>query len=177
MTWRWLVDDGVEPGPGARDELEAAAALVPDAVLVASHVVGPDGAPDPGSEPWPRILDKPAAIEAARRGLLAVRAVPAGSLLVRGELGERLAAAPPRAVLALTAAALATEAGVLAPRSVAVRAVPVAPPGVRSRLALLRAPFWTREERLWQLFMLARRRRAHAPPSAASRPRAGTPPS
>ena len=34
MTWRWIVDDGVEPGPGAREELEAAAALVPESVAV-----------------------------------------------------------------------------------------------------------------------------------------------
>ena len=82
-------------------------------------------------------------------------------------LDQRLGAVAPGALLARddlavgtftdVARALSAERGYLVPGAVAERlgAAPSVP-----RLALLRAPFWTREERLWQLFMMfgARRR-------------------
>jgi hypothetical protein len=153
------VEPGVEPAPDALAELVAAVERAPRAVLVASRVVLPDGSLDPASAPWSRILDKPAMVDAARAGLLALRAARPGSLLVRDELARALEAAPRARTLARTAAALSGEGalGVLAPRSVAVRRAPARREGLRERLALLRAPHWTRDERLWQLLLLARR--------------------
>lgn len=148
MSWRLVVADGVVPDPGALEALHAARARVPDAVVLAAKVVLPDGSLDPGSEPWPRILDKDAAIDAAREGLVAVRAAPPGALLVRDAIAPTLAS---------TAAALAGRGrGYLVPAAVARRQTPSPAVSRRERLRLLRAPHWSREERLWQLFMLAR---------------------
>lgn len=83
----------------------------------------------------PRILDKEQAIASARLGLLAVRAVRPGALLVRADAHARLAARGP----------------------VAVRRAAARPEPLRARLVLLGAVHWTREERLMQLFTLARR--------------------
>lgn len=155
MSWRWVVEPGVEAAPDALEELHRARAMRPDATLLASRVVLPDGGLDPASEPMPRILDKAETIEAARDGLLAVRAVRPGSLLVREDLAARLERSSRGQVLAQTAAALTAGRGYLAPRSVAVRREPVPAESRRARLRLVTAPFWTREERLLQLFALA----------------------
>lgn len=144
-SWRFVVADGVEPAPDCLERLQAARVLVPDAVLVAARVVLPDGSLDPGSEPMPRILDKEEAIEAARLRLLAIRAARPGAMLVRGDVQPGLFT---------TAALLAGARGVLAPDAVATRAVPRPREGIRERLRLLRAPHWTREERLMQVFAL-----------------------
>ena len=137
--WRFVVAPHVEPEGSAREALEAAREERPDAVLLAAHVAG--------DEAWPRILDKEDAIEACRHGLVALRAVQPGVLLVRGEAPRSFA----------DAARLLTDGrGYLVPGATAVRS------GRRPRLAPLRlvtAPFWTREERLWQLFRLVASRR------------------
>ena len=136
-AWRFVAAPGVTPGPGARAALEAARDALPDALLFAAHV--------PGDEAWPRILDKEDAIEACRHGLVALRAVQPGVLLVRGD--------PPRSFG--DAARLLTEGrGYLVPAARGARTgrAPQVRPG-----RLLAAPFWTREERLWQLFRLAKR--------------------
>ena len=133
---RFVVAPGVRPDEGCRAALEAAAAEVPSAVLLAAHV--------PGDEAWPRILDKEDAIEACRHGLVALRAVQPGALLVRDGV-ER-----PRS-FAATARLLTDGRGYLVPGARARRS------GRAPRLGplrLLTAPFWTREERLWQLFRL-----------------------
>ena len=135
---RYAVAPGVEPAEGCRAALEAAAAELPEAVLLAAVV--------PGDEAWPRILDKEDAIEACRHGLVALRAVQPGVLLVRGD--------PPRSFG--DAARLLTEGrGYLVPAARGARTgrAPQVRPG-----RLLAAPFWTREERLWQLFRLFSRR-------------------
>jgi hypothetical protein len=114
----------------------------------------------------PRILDKEQAIASARLGLLAVRAVRPGAILVRGDAHAVLAARGPAAVLAATSALLAGGRGHLVPAAVAVRTAPAPQEPLFARLALLRASHWTREERLMQLFTLAggaRRRAARAP--------------
>jgi hypothetical protein len=137
--WRFVVAHGVTPDPSARAALEAARDELPGAVLFAAVVEG--------DEAWPRILDKEDAIEACRHGLVALRAVQPGVLLVRGE--------PPRS-FADSARLLTEGRGYLVPAARATRS------GRRPRLAPLRlvtAPFWTREERLWQLFRLASTRR------------------
>ncbi len=134
--WRFEVAPGVAPAPECRAALEAARDAMPAAVLLAAHV--------PGDEAWPRILDKEDAIEACRHGLVALRAVQPGALLVRSGVAD----------FAASAALLAGGRGYLVPGAEATRtgpAPPIAP------LRLLTAPHWTREERLWQLFRLARR--------------------
>ena len=146
--WRFVVDEGVEPAPDCLERLQAARALVPDAVLIAAKVVLPDGSLDPGSEPVPRILDKEEAVEAARLRLLALRAARPGAMLLRDGAKPGLAS---------TAALLAGGRGYLAPEAVAVRRSPKAREPLRERVALLRAAHWTREERLLQLFALLRR--------------------
>jgi hypothetical protein len=134
---RFAVAPGVEPAEGCRAALEAAAAALPEAVLLAAVV--------PGDEVWPRILDKEDAIEACRHGLVALRAVQPGALLVRGE--------PPRS-FAQAAELLAGGRGYLVPAARAARSGP-SPRVAPGRLLL--AGHWTREERLWQLFRLATR--------------------
>jgi hypothetical protein len=136
--WRHVTAPGVQADDAVRAALEAARSALPDAALYAAHV--------PGDPVWPRILDKEEAIEAARHGLVAVRAVQPGALLVRDDVAAGSFVAIARA--------LTDERGVLVPGAVARRAGP--PPGVPWG-RLLRAGFWTREERLWVLFMLARR--------------------
>ena len=135
--WRLEVAPGIEVAEGCREALERAAQAMPRAVLLAAHV--------PGDEAWPRILDKEDAIEACRHGLVALRAVQPGALLV----AEGVAA--PRS-FAATARLLARGRGYLVPGARARRAGPA--PGI-APLRLLTAPGWTREERLWQLFRLA----------------------
>ena len=147
MSWRFVVADGVEPAPDCLEELQAARARVPDAVLIAAKVVLPDGSLDPASEPMPRILDKQEAVDAAALRLLAIRAARPGALLVRD-------GAEPD--LFTTAALLRNGRGYLAPEAVATRSTPRPIEPLRERLRLLRAPHWTREERLMQLFGLLR---------------------
>jgi hypothetical protein len=137
MSWRYVVAPGVVAGDDVRAALEAARDAAPDGDLFAAVV--------PGDAAWPRILDKEVAIDAARHGLVALRAVTPGALLVRGE--------PPRSFRA-TAELLTDGRGFLVPAAVAHRSG--RPPGV-APARLLAAPFWTREERLWQLFRLAKR--------------------
>jgi hypothetical protein len=137
VSWRYVVAPGVEPDPSARAALEAARDAVPGAVLLVAHV--------PGDEAWPRILDKEEAIEACRHGLVALRAVQPGVMLVRGE--------PPRSFAAV-ARLLTAERGFLVPEA---RAGRVSPGPAIAPVRLLAAPFWTREERLWQLYRLAGR--------------------
>lgn len=153
MSWRLVVDPGVEPAGDVRERLEEARSAAPGAVVLAAKVLLPGGELDLASAPMPRILDKEAAIAAARLGLLAVRAVRPGALLVPP--GSPLAGAPPRAVLAVSAALLATGEGHLVPQAVATRVAGGAPEPLRARVSLLRAAHWTREERLLQLFALA----------------------
>ena len=141
--WSWLVARGVEPDPQALAELLAARDVLTGGVLYASAV--------DGDEVWPRILDKPAAIEAAGHGLVALRAVTPGALLVRSDLA-------PSGPLTFTwtARLLADRPGYLAPRSRAVRGAPAPRVGLRPLLA---AAGWTREERLWLLMRAAGERR------------------
>lgn len=117
MTWQWLLADGAQPEPGAREALEAAAAARPDARLVGSRLLGP------GAQPWPELFAKDRAIAAARDRLLAVRALPAGSLLVREDVLGRHGAPPQRwgPDLAWSAEVLRDGGGYLAPESVVRR--------------------------------------------------------
>ena len=139
-AWEFVVAPGVAPEEGCREALEAAAAAMPDATLLAAVV--------PGDEAWPRILDKEDAIEACRHGLVALRAVEPGALLVRDAAPSSFADA---------ARLLASRRGYLVPGARASRSgrAPRVP-----RWRLLLAPFWSRDERLWLLFLNAGRRAA-----------------
>lgn len=137
--WTWIVARGVRPAPDALEELLAARDVLAGGVLYASAVAG--------DEPWPRILDKAAAIEAAAHGLVALRAVVPGSLLVR----SALVPASGRVTFTWTARVLAERPGYLAPRSRADRTGPA--PRVGLRPVLGRG--WSRDERLWQLMRAA----------------------
>jgi hypothetical protein len=122
---------------GSAEPLWTAASLVPDAAVIAAVV--------PGDEAWARTIDKEEAIRAAELGLVALRAVQPGLFLLRDGLE------PPRSFRAM-ASLLTSECGYLVPGAVASRSGPA--PRV-PRVRLLFEPFWTREERLWQLFRLA----------------------
>lgn len=132
---RLVAAPGVSGSAGA---LYEAARLVPDAAVVAAVV--------PGDLAWPRTIDKEEAIRAAELGLVALRAVVPGLFLLRDDLE------PPRSFREM-AALLTTERGYLVPGATATRSNPVR----ISRVRLLFEPFWTREERLWQLFQLVTR--------------------
>jgi hypothetical protein len=136
--WTYVVAEGVQPAPSALAALEAAREAMPSAALLAARV--------PGDPVWPRILDKEDAIEGARRGLVALRAVQPGVLLVRGDT-------VPASFLDV-ARALTSARGYLVPGAEAAR---TGPPPALPRARVLAAPFWTREERLWQLFIAVRR--------------------
>ena len=136
--WSWLVARGVEPGRDALAALLAARETLSGGVLYASAVEG--------DEAWPRILDKPAAIDAAAHGLVALRAVVPGALLVRSDL-----APPGPLTFAWSAHVLAERAGYLVPASRAHRAGPSPRVGLRPLLAA----GWSREERLWLLMRAA----------------------
>lgn len=151
MSWRLVVADGVELEPGALEALQAARAAMPDAAVISARVLTGAGTDDPASAPLPRILDKPAMVAAARHGLLAIRAARPGALLLRDGVAPTLRG---------TAEALTGAGGYLAPGAVARSSARAAPRRLRTAaelLALVRAPFWTRDERLWLLFALTRR--------------------
>jgi hypothetical protein len=131
-TWSLHTARGITPDAEARAALETARDALPSGVLFAAVV--------DGDEAWPRILDKAEAIEACRHGLVALRAVEPAMVLVRGDLPADFAA---------TARLLTAERGYLVPGARATRSG--RPPRI-ARLRLLAASFWTREERLWQLF-------------------------
>lgn len=164
--WLWLIEAGVAPRPDALRELLAGldrTTGLPDPVLLAGRVLGQGGVLDPDSTPSPPLLDREGAISAAERGLAALRLARWGSLLVRrSALAEH---GPPSAAFAggaddveWTARLLAGRSGYVAPRSVAVRAVPVVRDRrriARDRLRLTRSPGWVGQERAWWLWLLA----------------------
>jgi hypothetical protein len=166
MSWRFLVDHGVEPGARCARQLERArtpcrtrscsrrrsSCRTARSTLARSRCRGSSTR----SRPSPR----------HGSGCSPVRAVRPGAILVRGDAHAVLAARGPAAVLAATSALLAGGRGHLVPAAVAVRTAPAPQEPLFARLALLRASHWTREERLMQLFTLAggaRRRAARAP--------------
>jgi hypothetical protein len=123
--WVWLLDGSALPEPAALERLlEALDRLepLPSPILLASKVVGPDGSPDPGSLPAPRVVNTELAAAAAERRVLPVRIVRHGSLLVhRRALPARASADRD---LAWSAGLLRDEAGYMVPASVAVREAP-----------------------------------------------------
>lgn len=157
--WIWLVRGDTAPAPDALEQLAGVAVGRPglaEPVLLASKVLGPGGALEPGSAPWPPLHDRQGAMDAAEERLAAVRIARWGSLLVRADALRRHA--PPRSGLwggediEFTGRLLREGAGYLVPASVTTRDKTR---GAR-RLGTLRAAAsreaWDTQERLWVIY-------------------------
>jgi rhamnopyranosyl-N-acetylglucosaminyl-diphospho-decaprenol beta-1,3/1,4-galactofuranosyltransferase len=158
--WLWLLDGTAVPEPDALaallEALEAHDAL-PEPVLLASKVVGPDGSPHPAALPVPAV-GRDLTVAAVRRRLLAIRAARPGSLLVHRGGIERCGPPPGGGDdLVWSARVLRDGFGALVPGSVAVRATPGAPPrvSVRGWARLLVGDALTPREKPWFAFRLA----------------------
>jgi hypothetical protein len=118
--WVWLLDGTAIPRPGCLAELLAALERLPrDPRLLASRVVGPDGTLAQAHAPIAPQDQTAVAVETVPARVLHVRAVTAGSLLLRAQ-DARGASAGPVAALAWTAALLRDGGGgFLVPASVA----------------------------------------------------------
>src|SRR4051794_15207543 len=126
--WVWLLDGSALPRTDAlRRLLETADAIgeLPAPALLASNVLGPDGAVDAGQAPWYRRGgETDLAMRAACRALLPLRAARAGSVLVRRDAAVATGAgrpglSGPGAALEWTARLLRDRMGYLVPGSVA----------------------------------------------------------
>ncbi len=171
--WFWLLDGITVPEEGALEALLAPLAELGDLtapVLMASKVVGDDGEIHPDTTPWPRFTERDVTVDAARHGLMSLRAARRGSLLVQRRALEDYGLPHARYVddgddLEWTARLLQRESGFLAPRSVARRADGDRGPNpervyrdVRNRAdSLLGNATWVGEEKLWVGFLLAQR--------------------
>src|SRR4051794_6052349 len=119
--WFWLVDESVEPEPGALEALLAALenlGPLPEPVLLASKVVRPGGDADPAFFPVPRVRDPDLTVDAFERHVVPIRLARGGSLLVHRR--GLAAAGMRRRHLEWTARLLRREPGLLVPASVAV---------------------------------------------------------
>lgn len=169
-AWLWLLDGVTVPLPGALAAFEDALARLhglPVPLLLAGKVVDEAGALHPDAFPRHEIFEKGLTVAAIERGLVQVRAVPAGSLLVRRTAFERFGPLrtdlpPTWGVFDFTARVLRDQAdtGYLVPASVAVRRLPPRATGrgggaLRTRARLLRGPTWTPTERLWEGYLVA----------------------
>jgi hypothetical protein len=162
--WVWLVDGSTAPEPSALERLlEAVANLgsLSPPVLLASKVVTPDGALDPGSLPTPRARELDFAVAACQQHLVALRVARRTSLLVHRRGFEacglpRAGSLPGGDDLEWTARLLRHEPGVLVPRSVAIRRPRGKQPRVElaARLRLLRSDALARGEKPWFAFRL-----------------------
>ncbi len=161
-----MVDPGVEPRPDARDRLLEAADDPSGPVLLASKVVTPGGASDPGSLPIPETLDPDLDADVCSRGLLAIRVARPGAVLVRRDLAPPPSG--PRGFLAWSAGVLRHGPGLLVPSSVAVRHSPVR--GELLELGLLVAGrSLSAREKPWFAFHLLERAASRSPRAVAAR--------
>jgi hypothetical protein len=182
-TWVWVLDGTARPRADTLAALVRAAAPgggVPAPVLLASAVLGPDGAPDPGHAPWHRRGGSDLAMRAVRHGLLPIRAARAGALLIRADAAR--AAGPPRAgALEWTARILRDAHGYLVTASRADATAPAtwrhdalgrtAREDARRVAAALAGPAFAGKERLWIAGeALGRLTAAGRRPAAPSRP-------
>ncbi len=170
--WVWLLDGVTVPQSGALAALEAATgrlAGLPAPLVLASKVLADDGEMHPDGLPQHEIFEKQVTVDACERGLVQLRAVPSGSVLIRRTAFERFGTLrtdlpPSWSVFEFTARALQhwDDTGHLVPGSVAVRRVAARPAGragggLRSRARMLSGSTWTTTERLWEAYQLAER--------------------
>lgn len=168
--WVWLFDGVTVPAPGASAAFEVALERLvglPAPLVLASKILDGRGALHPDAAPRHEIFEKDLTVGAVERGLVQLRAVPSGSLLIRREAFERFGSprtdlSPSWAAFEFTARVLQAheDTGYLVPSSLAVRMVPPRPPGrrggaVRARARLLPGPAWNATERLWEGFLVA----------------------
>jgi hypothetical protein len=163
-SWLWLVAGGVVPAPGALDALLAAVSTtgVPAPALLASRVVDASGRLEPACAPWIPLHDRAVVMDAAERGLAAIRLARWGSLLVSRAAVERHG--PPRAGFAeadleWTGRILRDAHGYLVPGSVATgrpHGLAGTARRLRDRARMLRGDGWLPQERLWFAYMTAR---------------------
>lgn len=167
--WLWLLDGVTVPRPDALEAFAAALTTLdglPQPLVLAGKVLDGTGALHPDAAPRHEIFEKQLTVDACERGLVQLRAVPAGSLLVHREAFERFSPlradlAPSWATFEFTARVLQAwgDTGYLVPPSVAVRWVPARPDGrrsgaLRARARLLAGSAWTPTERLWEGFLV-----------------------
>lgn len=165
--WVWLVHAGTVPRPGALAALLRATDVSPRALLLAGLVLDTDGGLHPDALPRHEIFEKQLTLDAAQGGIVHLRTIAHGSLLVAVEARERFAASgrPSSAdgdVLRWSTRVLRSpeDPGYLVPDSVAVRAAAPLGPAARrarwvgrARLLAMRGG-WTATERLWEAFVL-----------------------
>lgn len=167
--WIWMVDGVTVPRTDALEAFSTALGALdglPAPLLLAGKVVDEAGALHPDALPRHELFEKQITVDACERGVVHLRAAPAGSLLIRKEAFERFGR--PRtdlpaswAAFEFTARVLQSwdDTGYLIPSSVAVRRVAPRPPGrhggaVRTRARLLAGPAWTTTEKLWEGFLV-----------------------
>jgi hypothetical protein len=168
--WWWLVGDDIVPNHDALERLLEARARVKHAgapSLFASRVLTPDGVLDQASAPVAEVHRPERVLAATENHLVAIRATPGGSLLVRRGCVLRHGgiAASSAGNLRWTARMLAGETGVLVPESIAVR---VRRRGVRLDLGSIRDALGLirdleRRERIWFALHLAEQTWASLP--------------
>lgn len=150
--WLWVLGAGILAGPATLAELLAAVdAAEEQPALVASVVVGPDGAPRAEDMPRTAVWGAAAVLEGFRRRLVVLAFARATSLLVHvPTLAE---VAPPReadlgthATAEWSARLFERGPGLMAPRSIVER---VAPPGSASARATLNGAFALRRAGLY----------------------------
>jgi len=169
--WIWLLDGVTVPERPALATLLASTTgdeELPVPRVVASRVVTTDGRPHPDSLPRHELFEKQVSVAAVERGLVHLRSVRHGSLLVSRGAVERFGS--PRAeftdgddALEWTTRILRSwnDPGYLATDSVAVRRVPSEPfDGSRrrrdfgNRRRMLLGDAWSPTERLWYTYLL-----------------------
>jgi hypothetical protein len=163
--WVWLLDGTAMPRPACLARLLGALERLPRAPrLLASRVIGPDGAVAEAHTPIAPQDQTAVAIETVSAKVLHVRAVTAGSLLLR-PADARGASAGPAASLAWSAALLREGGGFLVPNSVADARAPELSRSQRAELAgrLLLGGALSGRERLRFAAELAEHARARRP--------------
>jgi hypothetical protein len=160
--WLWLLDCTALPEPDGLLSLLAPLddlGDLPEPALLASKLVGTDGAPDSHSLPLPASSDPDLVVAACERRLLALRVAQPGSLLVHRRAIEGWGVPPAGGAALWTARLLTDQPGLLVPASVAVRE-PNAD-GARAEISglwrLLAGNALERGEKPWLAFRLLER--------------------
>ena len=174
--WLWLLEAGTRPRQDALERLVDALERptpLPPPVLLASRMVTPDGELDQSATPVLDVRRIPLVTDAFGHGLIPLRVVRGGSLLVNVRaLEERK---PHRYELVWTARLLKSAPGLLVPESVVVRDQPrsSAALDVPGTIALLFSAGLAPYEKPWFAFRFAEDALAAARRAARAGSRAG----